>query len=337
MSGQPSKPTPRIVLEALQAFQLTAALTAAIEFDLFSAIAEGSVTVQALSGRLAAAERGVRILCDFLVIHGLLTKKGDQYGLTPESKAFLDRKSPTYIGGVTRFLAHPERLRSYENVTEAVRRGGTAMKGGGSIAPENPLWVEFARGMAAISRPNADFIAGLVGASGGPIKVLDIAAGHGLYGITLARKDPAAEIYALDWPQVLEVALANARQAGVAERYHLIPGSAFEVDLESGYDLVLLTNFLHHFDEATCTNFLRRVHGALREEGRAVTLEFVPNEDRVSPKEAAAFSFTMLNGTPAGDAYTFRQLDCMLRQAGFSRSEIHAVPGSPQQVILSFR
>src|SRR5260370_19569872 len=79
-------------------------------------------------------------------------------------------------------------------------------------------------------------------------KVLDIAAGHGIFGITIAKQVPGAEIYALDWANVLAVALENATAMGVAGRYHVLAGSAFTVDMGSGYDAVLLTNFLHHFD-----------------------------------------------------------------------------------------
>jgi O-methyltransferase domain len=71
------------------------------------------------------------------------------------------------------------------------------------------------------------------------------------------------------------------------------------VEYGSGYDLVLLTNILHHFDTATCEKLLRKVRAALADGGRAVTLELVPNEDRISPPEAAGFSMMMLGGTPA--------------------------------------
>src|SRR6185369_2508977 len=96
-------------------------------------------------------------------------------------------------------------------------------------------------------------------------------------------------------------------------RFETIPGSAFTADFGSGYDLVLLTNFLHHFDVPTNEALLRKVHAALKPGGRAVTLEFVPNEDRVSPPVAAEFSLMMLGNTPAGDAYTFSELDRMFR------------------------
>jgi hypothetical protein len=140
---------------------------------------------------------------------------------------------------------------------------------------------------------------------------------------------------------VLEVAKENAAAAGVLDRYSTIEGSAFDVDYgdggdgQGGYDLVLLTNFLHHFNAPTNETLLRKVHAALADSGRAVTLEFVPNEDRISPPDAAPFSVMMLGSTPSGDAYTFRELEQMLTNAGFSRSELHQLPPSIQQVVIS--
>ena len=156
-----------------------------------------------------------------------------------------------------------------------------------------------------------------------------------MYGITFAQKNPKAEITALDWPNVLEVAKENARAAGVIERFKTLEGSAFEVEFGSGYDLVLLTNFLHHFDAPACETLLRKVRAALADGGRAVTLEFVPNDDRVSPANSAMFSMVMLASTPSGDAYTFAELNKMFENAGFSRSELHDLPGGIQQVVIS--
>src|SRR6185436_8703132 len=115
----------------------------------------------------------------------------------------------------------------------------------------------------------AEFIAGLVAAGEGrKCKVLDIAAGHGIFGITIARHNPNAEIYAVDWASVLEVAKENAQAIGVAARHHTIPGSAFDVDLGDGYDVALLTNFLHHFDPPTNEKLLRRIHAAMATGGQ---------------------------------------------------------------------
>ena len=213
-------------------------------------------------------------------------------------------------------------MKAFDDLTDAVRKGGTVMGEEGHWELENPIWVEFARSMAPMMMMPAEVISKLVGADkGGKCRVLDIAAGHGLFGINIARHNPQAEIVALDWANVLEVAKENARKSGVESRYSTLPGSAFEVEFGAGYDLVLLTNFLHHFDPPTNEGLLRKVHAALAPGGRAVTLEFVPNDDRVTPPEAATFSMIMLGSTPHGDAYTFAEFERMFSNAGFTRSE----------------
>jgi ubiquinone/menaquinone biosynthesis C-methylase UbiE len=223
-----------------------------------------------------------------------------------------------------------------KHIADAVRKGGTAMENEGTIGPDHPVWVKFARGMAPMMALPAQLISKLVDPSADrKLRILDIAAGHGLFGITFAKNNPQAEITAVDWKAVLEVAKENAQRAGVGDRYHTIEGSAFDVDYGSGYDLVLLTNFLHHFDPPTNETLLRKVHHALADGGRAVTLEFVPNDDRVSPPDAAGFSMMMLSGTPSGDAYTFAELERMFTNAGFSRSTLHPLPPTIQQVVIS--
>jgi len=336
--GGPSgtQPNPLRIFQTLNAFQQTAALRAAIELDVFTAVGEGQNTIAQIAQRANASERGTRILCDNLTILGFLTKNSTHYGLAPDAAVFLDRRSPAYMGTAARFLNAPEMLHAYDHLTEAVRKGGTAMDGDGTVTPENPIWVEFARSMAPLMMIPAQAIAEMAAGSG-PCRVLDIAAGHGLFGVTIAKHNPQAEIVALDWSTVLQVAKENARKAGVDSRYSTIAGSAFEADFGSGYDIVLLTNFLHHFDIPTCESLLRKVHTALAPGGRAVTLEFVPNDDRISPPEAAFFSLIMLGSTPHGDAYTFAEFDRMLRNAGFARSEHVRLEQSPESVIISYK
>ncbi len=328
--------TPELIFQTLNAYQLTAALKGAIELDVFTGIGEGVRTAHALAERCQASDRGMRILCDFLVVAGLLTKDGDQYGLGPHAAAFLDRRSPAYLGTMVQFLGAPELRDAFQDLAAVVRRGGTMMGADGTVARENPLWVTFARSMAPMMTPAAEEIAALIDAGAGhKWRVLDIAAGHGVFGITIARRNPNAEIVALDWARVLAVAQENAQAAGVASRFHTLPGSAFEADYGGGFDIVLLTNFLHHFDIPTCEGLLHKVYQALKDGGRAVTMEFVPNDDRVSPPAAAAFSLIMLATTPSGDAYPFSQYEQMFQRAGFARSEIRSLERSPQSVIIS--
>ena len=340
MSGfaETQQPSPALFFETINAYQRTQSLKGAIELDLFTAIAEGAVTPTDLAKRCGASERGMRILSDYLVVIGFLTKDENGYGLTLDSATFLNRHSPAYLGSAVRFISSDELTDNFKDVAAIVRKGGTVASEEGTTSTENPLWVEFARGMAPLMAMPAELLARLIRADNGEkCKVLDIAAGHGLFGITIARLNPKAEIVAVDWPQVLEVAQENAEAAGVADRYSKLAGSAFDVDYGTGYDVVLLTNFLHHFDVPTNEKLLKKVHAALAPGGRAVTFEFVPNEDRVSPPVAATFSMMMLGTTPSGDAYTFSEFDQMFRNAGFSSSEVHPLPPTFQQVVISHK
>jgi len=332
------QPTPQLFFQTANAYQRTESLKAAIELEVFTAIGEGKTTVTEIAKRSSASERGIRILCDFLCVLGFLTKDGTSYRLTPESALFLDKRSPAYLGGSLEFLLSPMLTDGFKDLAGAVRKGGTVAAEGGTIAPEHPIWVKFAQAMTGMMAMPAQLIANLVDEKADrKLRILDIAAGHGLFGIALASRNPQTEVVAADWPNVLEVARGNAIKAGIADRYQTIAGSAFDVDYSTGYDLVLLTNFLHHFDRATCETLLRKVHSALADDGRAVILEFVPNEDRISPPETAPFSVVMLASTPAGDAYTFSELERMISAAGFARSEIHQLPPSIQQVVIAFK
>jgi ubiquinone/menaquinone biosynthesis C-methylase UbiE len=268
---------------------------------------------------------------------GHLTKEGNRYSLTQDSAVFLDSRSPAYMGRALSFLLDPQQVAHMQNLTQTVRDGHPAPDPY-SMNPDDRMWVEFARGMAPLMFPPAQRIAQLLrpalDGKPGP-KVLDIAAGHGVFGVTVAETCHTAQIYALDWPKVLEVAQHTAVTHGVSSRYHLLPGSAFDVDWGSGYEAVLLPNFLHHFDQQTCTMLLKKANAALNPEGQLVILEFVPNDDRVSPPIPAMFSMTMFSTTPTGDAYTFRQFKEMCRNAGFKEPELIQMEESPESLLIA--
>jgi ubiquinone/menaquinone biosynthesis C-methylase UbiE len=324
-------PSPERFFETMHAYQRTAALKAAIELDLFTAVGEGLKTVPELAKRASASERGIRALCDYMAMLGFLTKVEGRYGLTADSAVFLDKKSPAYVGSATQFLASPLVTNGFRDLTAVVRLGR-------SLSPltqeEHPAWVEFARSMAPVLRMVAQETEKLV-RQDGPIKVLDVAAGHGMFGITVAQHNPKARIVALDWPSVLTVANEYAQRLGVSDRYTLLPGNAFEVSLGTGFDVVLVPNFLHHWDRATVETFLRKVHAALSPAGRIVAVEFVPNDDRISPPVAAAFVMNMLANTSGGDTYTASEYREMLLRSGFSGCEIHPLLPTPHTAIVA--
>ena len=156
------QPSPQLIFQTINAHQRTEALKAAIELEVFTAIGEGNQTATDVARRIGAAERGVRILCDNLSIMGFLFKNEQSYGLTQDSAIFLDKRSPTYLGGATEFLLSPMLTEGFQSLTEAVRKGGTAVSEEGTVSPDNPIWVKFARGMAPMMMLPAQQIAKLV-------------------------------------------------------------------------------------------------------------------------------------------------------------------------------
>jgi 2-polyprenyl-3-methyl-5-hydroxy-6-metoxy-1,4-benzoquinol methylase len=333
VSSVSTAPDPGSILDALCAFQLTEALKGAIELDVFTHIAAGAVTAAAIAERVTGSERGIRILCDYLTIRGFLSKDGDRFSCSPTAAVFLDKRQPSYIGSMANFLANDRLMSNFRNLAGSARKGGTVATS--TVSPNDPVWVDFARSMAPFIGMIAGVLAPIVATPGRAQKVLDIAAGHGLFGIRVAQANPAATVYGTDWKDVLTVAVENATALGVADRYHTIPGSAFDVEIGTGYDLVLVPNFLHHFDKPTNVSLLKKLRRATTPGGTIAIVEFVPNEDRVSPPIAAAFSLQMLGGTEHGEAYTFSDLDAMLADAGFSNRRAQPLVPTPQTLVTA--
>jgi ubiquinone/menaquinone biosynthesis C-methylase UbiE len=322
------------VFDIAMAYQKTAALIAAVKLDIFTIIGSQPMSLMDLATRTGAAIRGLRILCDYLTVLGLLRKNDSLYSLTHVARIFLDDSSPFAMGKIVDYIAAPELIDLFfDDPVSYVRNGGTADLA--VVSPDHPVWVRFARAMVPFATANARSVATYVATFlSPPHSVLDIAAGHGLYGIEVAKAVPDARITAVDWAPVLAVAKANAQAAGVADRFDAIVGNALELDWGADFDLILLPNFLHHFDSKTGASLLRKVKHSLSAGGQALGVEFVPNENRVSPPIPAMFAFCMLATTPGGDAYTAQELGEMARNAGFRGVTTRLLAPTPGSLVI---
>lgn len=329
-----SHPNPSLIWETMTAHQRSAALKAGIELGVFAALGDGPATAPDLAARAGVPERGMRILCDYLTISGLIAREDGRYAHTATSAVFLDPRSPASMSPTLPFLMNDKIMLGSRRLTETIRAGKTAL--------DEPLagdevteWVTFARTMQPMMGGAAEYIADVVTAEGMPAKVLDVAASHGLFGFAIARRAPACQVVALDFASVLEVTQEHARAAGLV--ITSLPGSAFTAELGTGYDAVLVTNLFHHFSAEDNIALMRRFHAALRPGGRMVVLEFIPNEDRLTPPDAAAFSMMMLSNTASGEAYAMSDYDRMLDAAGFGARQLTDVPQSAQRLLVATR
>lgn len=325
------------ILQAMGAFRLTDALRAAVSLDLFTRIGEGHDRADSLARACGASARGTEILADFLTVSGFLLKSDGRYRLSPEAAAFLDQRSPACIAGAVNFWGLEWQLAAAGSLTESVRRGGAPQ-----TIHDPAVWVTFARAMAPMMRMPAQFVAEnltpVALQQGG--SVLDIAGGHGLYGIAVAQRFPKVQVTLVDAAEVGAVAQENAAAAGVAVRYQVrggsaLPGTSGEVSFGAGHKLILVTNFLHHFGAPMIEAFLKKCHAALAPGGRLLALDFVPNPDRVSPPFPAAFSLTMLADTAEGRAYTEAEYRGFFAAAGFPALQRYDIPGMPMTALVS--
>jgi methyltransferase family protein len=144
------------------------------------------------------------------------------------------------------------------NLPEAVRRGGT-------VTPQHAetlgyaYWEDFAAHASAVAAPTADLMAEVLSpwaARQDRLHVLDMACGHGLYGYTLALRQQHAQVWSLDWPNVLPLALDRAARMGVGDRVSTIAGDMFEVGLGGPYDVVMITNVGEVHSARACERML---------------------------------------------------------------------------------
>jgi ubiquinone/menaquinone biosynthesis C-methylase UbiE len=304
-------------------------LGAAIEHRIFDLLADGAKTAAEVSRENGASLRGVRAIMNALVGFELLEKDDEgRYSLTPESAAFLVRKNPDYLGGI---LRHGDQLiPRWLHLSEIVKTGKPAMavnqEGDGSA-----FFVDFVEDLFPVGYPSAKALAAAFPQAR---KVLDVAAGSGVWSIPLAQNSKEVRVTALDWPGVLPATRRVTERMGVAGQYEFLAGDLNSADLGNGYDLATLGQILHSEGETHSRALLGRVFQALAPGGTIAIAEFIANEDRTGPPLAMLFAVNMLVNTEDGDTFTVTEISQWLREAGFVDPRTMEVP-APSPLILA--
>jgi len=207
--------------------------------------------------------------------------------------------------------------------------------------PDYEYWEDFANYTGAVTRPTAALMASMLhdwAAARDRLHVLDVACGHGLYGYTVAQQHPHAQVWSLDNPKVLEVAQKHAARLGVADRVEVLAGDMFTVPLRGPYELVLVTNVLHHFGEARALELLRRAASVTVPGGKVVLVGVTVDEGPIRDSaEAHLFSLLMLVWTANGEAHSVSAYERMLTAAGYANMRLQRQPAIPMRVIVADR
>jgi C-methyltransferase len=327
---------PAAVFQMLGGAQATAVVSTSIRLGVFAALASGPAGVDEVAARVKCPARSTRILLNALTVLGLLVKEGATYRLGPMAEGSLVPGRPGYAGDMANINGHPLMWEALGRLKEAVQSGGTVLEQHAET-PGHPFWEDFAKYTAGFSTMTAmaveksvhDFVA-----SKPKVRVLDVAAGSGMYGFTMLQ-NPNVELTSLDWPNVLVHTRKRAEEMGLdAKRVKYLEGDLFQVDFGGPYDVIILSQIYHHFDEATCVKLTRKVAAALAPGGKAVIHDFV-TDDEVKNPAAAMFSVTMLVWTRQGEAYSANDYERWLLEAGLSKPKTAPFEGSPTSILVA--
>ncbi|MEK7468119.1 MAG: methyltransferase [Planctomycetota bacterium] len=335
----PTAPSPAPIFNLLQGFHASGVLNAAIQLGVFGALAKGPRAAAQVAAAVRCPERSAAILCDALASTGLLHKESRRYRLSLDAAQFLVPGRPGYVGGAARILCDPALWDAFGRFAQAVRHGGTVLPFHAET-PGQRFWETFADNSDAFAAPAAGYSESLLKRfleDRAPSKVLDVACGSGLYGLTVAGHCPGAHVTLLDGAHVVPSVKKRARELGLSKRVTCVGGDMFRTDLGGPYDAIIASHVLHHFSPGTCETLLKRFALALVPGGRLLVHEFVAAEDGVSNAHAAMFAAVMLAWTREGRTYSFSEYTRMFTKTGFSEPVLHAPPHLMSQFLVGER
>ncbi len=327
--------TPERIMQFAWGYVPPLVLESAIHHRVFDVLNDGAKTVSEVAAATGASERGLRIVMNALVGLSFLAKvDGDHYALTPESDAFLVSTKPGFQGGLLKHMSKqliPKWLQLNEIVASGKPNTAVNQEEAGS-----EFFGQFVLDIFPMSYPSALALAKhlALGSTGAPVRVLDLAAGSGVWSIALAQSAENVSATAVDWAEVLPTTKATVARFGLADRFTFVAGDLLETDFGAGHTVATLGHILHSEGEARSRALLQKTFTALALGGTIVIGEFLVNADRTGPLGSLFFAANMLVNTDNGDTFSFEEISGWLAEAGFTNPRLLEVPG-PAPLVLA--
>lgn len=343
MEAVPEQPTSQRLIQLTSGFA-PLIVGAAVQHRVFDLLERGPRTAEQVASESGASLRGIRAVMNALIGLKFLSKDdGGRYVLTAESSAYLVRGKPQFLGAQLDELqvrwrataAETGRWRMWLDINDVVRTGRPA-------APVNleqhggEYFKGFVETLFASNYPAARTLAESLSIAENerPDRVLDLAAGSGVWGIALARKSPRVTVTAVDWPGVLEITRTVVKRCGLLHRFEFVPGDLQAVDFGVGHNIAILGHILHTEGAIRSLALLKRTFDALRPGGIVVIADFLVNEDRTGPPLGLIWAVNMLVQTEEGDTFSFGEIAGWLCEVGFTTPRLLENSG-PSPLILA--
>jgi 3-hydroxy-5-methyl-1-naphthoate 3-O-methyltransferase len=334
-TATPVQATPERILQMAWGYVPPLVLEAAIRHRVFDVLDAGPMDPGQVARATGASLRGLTAIMNALVGLEFLARDAQgRYALTPESSAFLVSTKPSFQGGLIRHCSE-HLIPRWLHLNEVVATGNP-------VTPVNEeatgaaFFHEFVMDIFPMSYGAAECLANHLhyGDAGEPVRVLDLAAGSGVWGIAVAQSSPRVHITAVDWPEVIPVTKQSAERFGLAGRFSFVEGDLHDAPFGAGYHLATLGHILHSEGEARSRALLERTHAALSSGGTIAIQEFLVNSERTGPLNGLFFAVNMLVNTQNGNTWSFEEIAEWLAEAGFVHPRTLASPG-PSPLILA--
>ena len=320
--------TPNTIREFAASFQKSRILLSGFELDIFTNIDPSGTASNHIADKLKLDKHACERLMNALVSLGFLSKQNDLFFNTPESFAFLSKKSPDYLGG----LMHSNHLwNTWSKLTQVVKTGNSAhpdeinARGEDWLFPFINAMHDRAKKQAPQQLANIDL---------SQIKsVLDIGGGSGAYSMEFVSRKHEIEATVFDLPNVIPITMKFLEKEGYSDKVNTCSGDYTKDDLPKGFDLVFLSAIIHSNSLDTNRDLIKKCFGSLNSNGRIVIQDWIMNNDRTKPLSGAIFAINMLVGTEAGDCFTEQEVIEMLNTVGFKNiSRIEFETGLSQMI-----
>src|SRR6266571_8003556 len=334
-----SRPRKHVTSERLQqlgfAYAPPLIISAAVSNKVFDTLENGAKTVEQVSKETGASVRGLRAIMDALVGLDLLKKdRKGKYSLTAESEAFLISNKPGTLAGFFQTIL-PRLASKWLQITE-VARTGRPVAAVNEETEGTEFFSQLVENIIPMSYGGAQKLADhlKVSKTKDELRVLDLAAGSGIWGIALAEKSPRVQVAAVDWAGMIPTTKQITRKFGVSDRFEFIGGDLLEANFGNGYDIATLGHILHSEGEQRSRQLLKKTFRALKAGGTIVIAEWLVNNRRTEPTHSLMFAVQMLVNTEHGDTFSFNEIKNWLEDAGFKKVRKLEAPG-PSPLILA--
>ncbi|HUH63446.1 MAG TPA: methyltransferase [Terracidiphilus sp.] len=335
MSSQVSAPVSPVRIQQLAwGYAPPLVLESAIRHGIFDALDSGPKSVAEMQQATGASERGLKAILNMLAGLELLARNNGKFSLTPESAAFLVSSRPGFMGGLIRHTSQ-HLVPRWLHLNEAVASGKP-------VSPVNQqktgaeFFEHFVNDIFAMSYRVAQELAEHLHLEGAreEVKVLDLAAGSGVWGIALAQSSPQVRVTAVDWHGVIPVTRKTVAKFGLTEQFTFIEGDLHDADFGSGYNVATLGHILHSEGSNLSKALLAKTFAALAPGGTIAIQEFLVNADRSGPMNGLIFAVNMLVNTDEGNTFSFEEIAGWLQEAGFENAQTVDTHG-PSPLILA--